>query len=174
MRKHILCISHNVSLLRTREMILRGAGHEVTSALGLEAALSHCNSSVEFDLCVIGHSVPSAQKQVLIDAFRKTHTVPIVVMDRADEPAPSNVYLHEAGEGPAALLAKIQRVLQTSHDVGTSNVIWMCRKEELDNVHFDTRQYPFIVYNSIADARKRHHCARKVKGPATVLGSSVA
>ena len=35
------------------------------------------------------------------------------------------------------------------------NVIWMCQKDELGEVHFDTRQYNFIDYDSTADARKR-------------------
>ena len=34
-------------------------------------------------------------------------------------------------------------------------VIWMCRKEELKNVHFDARQYNFIDYKNVAEARKR-------------------
>ena len=36
-------------------------------------------------------------------------------------------------------------------------VIWMCKKQELESgkVHFDTRQYNFIDYESIADAKKR-------------------
>ncbi|MFI5088884.1 MAG: hypothetical protein ACHP7P_02345 [Terriglobales bacterium] len=33
-------------------------------------------------------------------------------------------------------------------------VIWMCPKEELHQVHFDTRQYSFIVYEDPAAARK--------------------
>ena len=35
------------------------------------------------------------------------------------------------------------------------NVIWMCAKKELKDVHFDTRQYNFIDYSDIAEARTR-------------------
>jgi hypothetical protein len=38
------------------------------------------------------------------------------------------------------------------------NVIWMCRKEELDKgsgLHFDIRQFNFIAYESVDEARKR-------------------
>lgn len=35
------------------------------------------------------------------------------------------------------------------------NVIWMCDKKELPSVHFDTRQYNFIDYESTADAKAR-------------------
>jgi hypothetical protein len=34
-------------------------------------------------------------------------------------------------------------------------VIWMCRREELKNIHFDTRQYNFIDYENVAEAKKR-------------------
>jgi hypothetical protein len=37
-------------------------------------------------------------------------------------------------------------------------VIWMCRKEELSGgggLHFDVRQFNFIAYEGVADARKR-------------------
>ncbi len=34
-------------------------------------------------------------------------------------------------------------------------VIWMCKDEELKASHFDTRQYNFINYKSVDEARKR-------------------
>jgi hypothetical protein len=34
-------------------------------------------------------------------------------------------------------------------------VIWMCKKEDLQRVHFDTRQYNFIDYDTVAEAKKR-------------------
>ena len=34
-------------------------------------------------------------------------------------------------------------------------VIWMCKKEELEKVHFDVRQRNFIDWSSVEDARKR-------------------
>jgi hypothetical protein len=34
-------------------------------------------------------------------------------------------------------------------------VIWMCKDEELGASHFDTRQYNFINYESVEEARKR-------------------
>jgi hypothetical protein len=35
------------------------------------------------------------------------------------------------------------------------NVIWMCQHEDLANVHFDVRQYNFIDWVSLDDARRR-------------------
>lgn len=37
-------------------------------------------------------------------------------------------------------------------------VIWMCRKDELSKesgLHFDIRQFNFLAYESVAEARKR-------------------
>lgn len=34
-------------------------------------------------------------------------------------------------------------------------VIWMIQKDDLSQVHFDNRQYNFIVYENLEDARKR-------------------
>lgn len=34
-------------------------------------------------------------------------------------------------------------------------VIWMCKEEELKETHFDTRQYNFINYKTVDEARKR-------------------
>jgi hypothetical protein len=35
------------------------------------------------------------------------------------------------------------------------NVFWMCDRAELNSVHFDTRQYNFIDYATVAEARER-------------------
>lgn len=37
------------------------------------------------------------------------------------------------------------------------NVFWMCEKAQLKQLHFDTRQYNFIDYASVDEARKRLH-----------------
>lgn len=34
-------------------------------------------------------------------------------------------------------------------------VIWMCKKHDLKQVHFDTRQYNFIDYEDFPEAKKR-------------------
>ena len=34
-------------------------------------------------------------------------------------------------------------------------VIWSCKKDDFDNVHFDTRQYNHIVWQTPADLREQ-------------------
>jgi hypothetical protein len=48
------------------------------------------------------------------------------------------------------------------------NVFWMVEKKELDQVHFDVRQYNFIDYETAAEAKKRLYdriMANEGKGP---------
>jgi hypothetical protein len=40
------------------------------------------------------------------------------------------------------------------HGLGR-NVFWMVDKQDLANVHFDLRQYNFIDYDSVPDAKSR-------------------
>jgi nucleoside 2-deoxyribosyltransferase len=53
------------------------------------------------------------------------------------------------------------------HGLGR-NVYWMCEKSDLSNVHFDTRQYNFIDYDTTEQAQTRLHnriMAIEGKGP---------
>jgi hypothetical protein len=34
-------------------------------------------------------------------------------------------------------------------------VIWTCREDDIGNLHFDTRQYPHIVWHEPADLRSQ-------------------
>lgn len=55
----------------------------------------------------------------------------------------------------------------------TRNVIWMCDRKELHDVHFDTRQYNFIDYESTADAKARlfyRILAIEGEGPRRLVG----
>jgi len=53
-------------------------------------------------------------------------------------------------------------------------VIWMCKKEELEAVHFDVRQRNFIDWSSVEDARKRLYArirAIEGEGPNVPIGA---
>ncbi|HLY91983.1 MAG TPA: hypothetical protein VKQ89_01880, partial [Candidatus Angelobacter sp.] len=71
MSKNILSVSYDASLLATRRMLLEQRGLNVTSALGFTQAIAHCNTP-DFDLFVLGHSIPVADKEELIRTFRRT------------------------------------------------------------------------------------------------------
>ncbi len=74
--RRILCISWNPALAREREQILAEAGCEVLSVVGQEAAEQAVTA--EWDVLVIGHSVPRAHKQRLMRLFRRHSDAPIL------------------------------------------------------------------------------------------------
>lgn len=53
-------------------------------------------------------------------------------------------------------------------------VIWMCKKDELSKLHFDTRQYNFIDYGTVGEAKKRlYDRIMAIEGPGPEAGISV-
>ena len=81
---HILSVSYNEPLLRTREMLLARDGYSVTSALGFTASVQHCKRG-SFDLFILGHSIPEQDKQELIRLFRDQCNAPILALRRDGE-----------------------------------------------------------------------------------------
>src|SRR5690348_17087705 len=67
----ILSVSYDVSLLHTRQLILQQPGHDVISAFGFAYALKHGNFIQSFDIFILGHSMPTDDKEALISDFRK-------------------------------------------------------------------------------------------------------
>ena len=60
----ILSISYDSSLLYTRQAMLEMAGYEVVSAVGFAEAIEQCSG--EFDLIIMGHSIPQKDKRAII------------------------------------------------------------------------------------------------------------
>jgi DNA-binding response OmpR family regulator len=107
--KRILSVSYDVSLLATRRMLLELAGYTVISALGFTDALECCAGS-GFDLFILGHSIPTKDKQELIRAFRKNCPAPIVSLERVDELRVESDF-HASPDNPEKLLKTIGRIL---------------------------------------------------------------
>jgi DNA-binding response OmpR family regulator len=84
--KRILSISNDASLLSTRKNLLEYAGYEVVSPEGFAAAFDACEAeNGDFDLVVVGHSVPRVDKERIIAQVRKKRRCPILVLLRAHE-----------------------------------------------------------------------------------------
>ncbi len=77
----ILSVSSDQPLLRTRHMLLEREGYEVVSAIGLAASLQLCKEG-DFDVFVLGHSLPYSDKKKLVDEFRKHCPAPIISLRR--------------------------------------------------------------------------------------------
>ena len=80
----ILCVSYDESLLKQLELLLDCMGHRVVSAHGFTAALKECATG-DFDLFILGDSIPPAHKEALMGAFRSRCPAPVMVLRRTNE-----------------------------------------------------------------------------------------
>ena len=107
----ILSISYDESLLHTRAWILKSAGFNVTSALGFDQAVSHCQNGA-FDLVILGHSIPREHKESLIKLVRNRNHSRILLLRRPGDPVLADTdYSLDAFDGPEALISAVKNVL---------------------------------------------------------------
>lgn len=107
----ILSISYDEALLFTRELMLKGAGHTVTSALGLHDA-RESSSRGPFDLAIIGHSIPAHDKIEFIAAFRLANPQALVIaLTRAGEERLSQVDMYVYPGDPEGLIRSINALV---------------------------------------------------------------
>jgi|SRR5689334_607238 len=113
MKKHILSISYDKTLLVTRELMLAQAGYDVSSAFGYAEALEICSARHDFDLVLMGHSMPQKDKTALVAALRPVCEAPVLSIRRhGDLPLQQADYSIDADEGPQALLKAVAAVFQ--------------------------------------------------------------
>jgi CheY-like chemotaxis protein len=113
MKKHILSISYDQPLLVTRQMLLEQAGYLVSSAFGFAEALEICNTQHDFDLILMGHSMPQKDKMALIAALRPKCKAPLLSIKRHGEsPIPQAEYSVDSNDGPVVLLAALKEALK--------------------------------------------------------------
>lgn len=109
MSKRILSVSYDGSLLATRQMLLETQGYAVTSALGYTDAISHCTSH-DFDLFVLGHSIPLRDKHELVKTFRANCAAPVLSLERWGEPR-AEADFHAQPDNPAEFLNTVRGIL---------------------------------------------------------------
>lgn len=108
----VLSISYDVDLLRTRELLLRRMGHSVTSVQGFAQVFRVCERHIgNFDLIVLGHSIPPDDKRVIIK-FLKTYSCPVLALLRPNEEPPAESARSVEADEPGALLAVIDDLLR--------------------------------------------------------------
>lgn len=112
MSSHILSVSYDASLLATRGMLLEQRGYKVTSALGFTQAIAHCNKP-DFDLFILGHSIPISDKLELIRTFRQNNQAPILSLERHGEEKVQCDF-HASPDEPEEFLATVERIV-TDH-----------------------------------------------------------
>ena len=111
-RPHILSVSNDAALLKSRQMVLEAGGYRVTSVVGYSEALAAFQSAT-YDLLIIGHSLLLAEKQSLIESFRKScPLLPILALTRPWEVAVDGANKSfDASYSPEALLVVVQELL---------------------------------------------------------------
>ena len=110
MAKHILSVSYDESLLKTRELLLRREGYDVTSALGFTQAVSECQNG-NFDLFILGHSIPDGDKRELIRLSRLQCAAPVLALRRHGEEAPDGADEHVNPQDIKGLLKAVSVML---------------------------------------------------------------
>ena len=114
-KTRILSVSYDELLLRMRQMILESAGYTVVSALGFEKSLEECKKE-GFDVFILGHSIPHAEKRKMVETFRQVCTGVIISLQRgASEPRVVTADFH-IDPDPEALLKLIGEILQRKTD----------------------------------------------------------
>jgi len=113
MSKRILSISYDESLLVTRGALLEREGYQVTSELGFTQSAARCAEG-NFDLFILGHSIPERDKQELIRIFRANCSAPVLALLRQGEDAPGNADYQVFPYDPAQLLKTVARILGQS------------------------------------------------------------
>jgi DNA-binding NtrC family response regulator len=109
MSKLILSVSYDASLLATRRMLLEQQGYTVVSALGYTQSIAHCTNP-DFDLFILGHSIPIADKQELINTFRRNCSAPILSLERhGEEKVPCD--FHASPDEPEEFLETVHRIV---------------------------------------------------------------
>lgn len=109
--KRILSISYDEPLLVTRQMMLEQAGFKVVSAFGFTEALEKCQNC-DFDLVLVGHSIPIKDKAALVASIKKNCKCPVLSIRRHGYgPLPQADYSIDSQDGPQALLDAVNSAL---------------------------------------------------------------
>jgi DNA-binding response OmpR family regulator len=107
----ILSISYDEMLLRTRDLMLSDAGHDVTSAFGYHEGVER-SASGDFDMVIIGHSIPKKDKLDFIAKFRQCNPQACVIaLTRAGEPRLNEVDYYVNPGDPEELLRSIAWII---------------------------------------------------------------
>lgn len=109
--KRVLSVSYDFALLQSRQYLLESLGTDVTSAYGFTDALKVCSQG-EFDLFVLGNSIPNPDKAALIKKFRESCPAPILEMYSQHE-TPTGLAEHnfEALQNPSCFVELVTKAL---------------------------------------------------------------
>jgi DNA-binding response OmpR family regulator len=113
MSGRILSISYDDTLLKTRELVLKLDGYDVTSAFGYVQSVAACDGS--YDLVIMGHSIPQSDKRAIVAELRKRGSdAPVLSLLRHGEhPIPEAAQAIDPD--PQHLLDTVESMLAKRH-----------------------------------------------------------
>jgi len=109
--ERLLSISYDAALLRTRHLLLKAEGYRVTSVGTRGEALQRCTEG-GFDLVILGHSIPVADKQTIIRELREVCDTPILCMLTGTEQAlAATDYVFHTEDGPRGFVERVREIV---------------------------------------------------------------
>jgi DNA-binding response OmpR family regulator len=93
--------------------MLQQLGYDVMSAEGFVAAMEACEApNNDFDLAILGHSIPARDKERIISHFRQHCDAPILALLRPHEGAMQSAD-HSIEPEPEKLIAAVREILKS-------------------------------------------------------------
>jgi hypothetical protein len=80
----ILSLAYDLGLANSRERLLASAGYQVSTFLDIADAVKACQAQ-HFDLIVVGHSIPVAQRKAFVKEVRRLCEAPVLAILRPGE-----------------------------------------------------------------------------------------
>lgn len=109
----ILSITFDQSLAATREMLFASAGFLVHSTCNINQALELCTHK-DFDLIVIGHSMPLDQRRFLVRELRLRCDTPLLALKRPGESPVAGVdHVFDSAQSPDLMLEAVVNILRS-------------------------------------------------------------
>ena len=112
----ILSISYDDSLLLTRQLLLEQMGHTVYSAAGFSRAYKLCEEKgSQFDLIVLGHSIPHDDKIAIVQhCANACNKCPVLALLRSAEASIPGAARSVDSSDPQAFMAAINEIVWRS------------------------------------------------------------
>ena len=115
MAARILSISYEPMLGQSRQWVLESEGYAVTTSASLEEAVRFCETGW-FDVMVLGHCIPTADKQRLIGVLRSVRATPVLaLLEPGERQIAGADYNLEALVSPEELTMAIKKILAKAH-----------------------------------------------------------
>jgi DNA-binding response OmpR family regulator len=116
----ILSVSSDPILSSSRAQILRSSGYVVEAVDSAETAIQRFRAG-DFDLVLVGHSIPEVERERLFVFVRaRSRSTPVVFVAPSAEPEPDRFADITSSNLPEPLIAAVREALRRAHRTSTS------------------------------------------------------